>query len=47
MMASLVLIAARRLLEAAVTEHNTWDSAAALKIIRFSDQKASKVSPPA
>lgn len=34
--------AGRRLLEAAVAEHDTWDSAAALKIIRFSDEKASQ-----
>ena len=34
--------AGRRLLEAAVAEHDTWDSAASLKTIRFSDEKASQ-----
>lgn len=34
--------AGKRLLDAAVAEHDTWDSAAALKIIRFSDEKASQ-----
>ena len=38
------LTAGKRLLEAAVSEHNTWDSAAAMKSIRFTDQKAAKVS---
>ncbi|KAL3161955.1 hypothetical protein ABBQ38_009037 [Trebouxia sp. C0009 RCD-2024] len=33
-----------RLLEAAVAEHDTWDSAAAMRVIRFSDQKASKTN---
>lgn len=33
----------KRLLEAAVAEHDTWDSAAAMRVIRFSDEKASKV----
>ena len=36
-----------RLLEAAVAEHDTWDSAAAMRVIRFSDEKASQVSSQA
>ncbi|KAL0052970.1 hypothetical protein WJX82_010541 [Trebouxia sp. C0006] len=32
----------KRLLAAAVAEHDTWDSAAAMKTIRFTDQQASQ-----
>ena len=39
----LLLTAGKRLLQAAVAEHNTWDSAAAMKSIRFTDQQAAKV----
>ena len=39
----LLLTAGKRLLQAAVAEHNTWDSAAAMKTIRFTDQQAAKV----
>lgn len=42
----LSLGAGKRLLAAAVAEHDTWDSAAAMKTIRFTDQQASQVCLP-
>lgn len=39
----MLLAAGKRKLSKAIAEHDTWDSAGAMKKIRFTDQKASEV----